>query len=180
MTPAYSFLLKFPLNPIKTASHVSPAFESTSDEISSQSFNELNLIDAETDCYQRPNMFHRRGVLANSAATLLSTIVASTVLESAANAKCTDIESCREVGERKVEEDLKLNPIVKLPSGTRYRVLRPPTVTSSNSGGKVVTDGSSVDLAFSISSGSGQYMYRQGISHSFFVVNVLLNIFKDI
>jgi len=107
-------------------------------------------------------MFHRRGVLANSAATLLSTVVASTVLESAANAKCTDIESCREVGERKVEEDLKLNPIVKLPSGTRYRVLRPPTVSSATSGGKVVTDGSSVDVAFSISSGSGQYMYSKG------------------
>ena len=65
-------------------------------------------------------------------------------------AKCTDIETCREEGERKIEADLKLNPIIKLSDGVRYRVLQ----TSALSGAKV-KDGSSIDLIYSISTASG-------------------------
>jgi len=74
-----------------------------------------------------------------------------------AYAKCTDIESCREEGERKIEADLKLNPIMKLPDGVRYRVLQPSTLS-----GPKVKEGSSIDLIYSISTASGQYMYSKG------------------
>ncbi|KAL3789289.1 hypothetical protein HJC23_000355 [Cyclotella cryptica] len=74
-----------------------------------------------------------------------------------AQAKCTDIESCREEGERKIEADLKNNPIIKLSDGVRYRVLQPGTLS-----GPKVKEGSSIDLAYSISTASGQYMYSKG------------------
>jgi len=79
-------------------------------------------------------------------------------IPSIAYAKCTDIESCREEGERKVEADLKLNPIVKLSDGVRYRVLSSPPLSTD----KKVEDGSNIDLAYSISTASGQYMYSKG------------------
>jgi hypothetical protein len=75
-----------------------------------------------------------------------------------AYAKCTDIESCREEGERKIEADLKLNPIMKLSDGVRYRVLQPSTLPSAPK----VKEGSSIDLIYSISTASGQYMYSKG------------------
>ena len=112
----------------------------------------------------RAHSFNRRALFAKSSSSstaFLSTIATISLVGSPlpAHAKCTDIESCREVGERKVEEDLKLNPIVRLDGGLRYRVLRPPTVSSASA---AVTDGSSIDLIYSISSGSGQYMYSKG------------------
>jgi len=73
-------------------------------------------------------------------------------------AKCTDIESCREEGERRVEADLKRNPIVKLSDGVRYRVLSSPASPNTEK----VKDGSNIDLAYSISTASGQYMYSKG------------------
>jgi len=75
-----------------------------------------------------------------------------------AYAKCTDIESCREVGERKIEADMKLNPIVRLSDGVQYRVLNTPKSPSSNK----VAEGSNIDLAYSITTASGQYMYSKG------------------
>lgn len=75
-------------------------------------------------------------------------------------AKCADIETCREEGERKIEADLKANPIIKLSDGVRYRVLQP----SSHSGAKVSV-GSSIDLIYSISTASGQYMYSKGFGY---------------
>jgi len=74
-------------------------------------------------------------------------------------AKCTDIESCREIGERKVEKDLVDNPVTTLPSGSRYKVLQPGT------GGASVDEQSSLDLIFSISTISGGYMYSQGFGY---------------
>ena len=82
---------------------------------------------------------------------------------SPAHAKCTDIESCREEGERKVEADLKLNPIIRLSDGVRYRCLgAPPSTTISD---KKVKEGSNIDLAYSISTASGQYMYSKGFGY---------------
>jgi len=103
----------------------------------------------------------RRNVLQKLSSTV--PILASPfVIPSISYAKCTDIESCREEGERKVEADLKLNPIVKLSDGVRYRVLSPPTTSSTN---KKVKDGSNIDLAYSISTASGQYMYSKGFGY---------------
>ena len=81
----------------------------------------------------------------------------SLILPQISEAKCTDIDSCREEGERKIEADLKLNPIMKLPSGVRYRVLQSSTLP-----GLKVQDGSSIELIYSISTASGQYMYSKG------------------
>ena len=101
----------------------------------------------------------RRDVLQKLSTTTVSVFATPFIIPSIAYAKCTDIESCREEGERKVEADLKLNPIVKLSDGVRYRVLSSPTSSSTD---KKVEDGSNIDLAYSISTASGQYMYSKG------------------
>lgn len=85
---------------------------------------------------------------------LTASIVTS--LPNVALAKCTDIESCREEGERKIEADLRNNPITKLSNGVRYRVLQPSTSQAK------VKETSSLDLIYSISTASGQYMYSKG------------------
>jgi hypothetical protein len=74
-------------------------------------------------------------------------------------AKCTDIESCREIGERKVEKDIIENPVTKLESGSRYKVLQPGT------GEKIVGNNSNIDLIFSVSTMSGGYMYSRGFGY---------------
>ena len=103
--------------------------------------------------------------LATSSSTLLATpaLVLLSSHPSPAHAKCTDIESCREEGERKIEADLKLNPIIRLSDGVRYRCLgAPPSTTISD---KKVKEGSNIDLAYSISTASGQYMYSKGFGY---------------
>ena len=98
-----------------------------------------------------------------SATSLSSIIFATTTqLPQPAYAKCTDIESCREEGERKIEADLISNPIVKLSDGVRYRVLSSPPNKSTS---KIVTDESNIDIAYSISTASGQYMYSKGFGY---------------
>lgn len=119
------------------------------------------------DCRNDNDANSRRHVLEKSAASILGaalpTIFAPSFLTPRAYAKCSDIDSCREEGERKVEADLKLNPIVRLSDGVQYRVLRSsPTSSSKSSTTKVVTKGSNIDLAYSISTASGQYMYSKG------------------
>lgn len=76
-----------------------------------------------------------------------------------AYAKCTDIESCREIGEKKVEQDLIDNPITKLNSGVRYKVLQPGT------GDQTVNENSIIDLIYSVSTMSGGYIYSQGFGY---------------
>lgn len=79
--------------------------------------------------------------------------------------KCTDIESCREIGDEKLMEQLAENPITSLPSGVKYKVLKPPPVAdNSSSRGATVTDGSTVDLIYSVT-GSGRYMFSQGFGY---------------
>lgn len=70
--------------------------------------------------------------------------------------KCTDIESCREIGEQKTEEDLQNNPITRLSSGVRYKRLKPGVGSSS------VQEKDVVDIIYSISRANGAYMYSQG------------------
>eukprot|EP01083_Nonionella_stella_P205255 747629_1 len=81
---------------------------------------------------------------------LLSSFPASSL------AKCTDIESCREAGERKMEQDAIDNPITKLPFGVKYKVLQPGT------GDRIVAENDNIDLIFSVSRLGGGYMYSRG------------------
>ncbi|KAL3940667.1 MAG: hypothetical protein SGBAC_004832 [Bacillariaceae sp.] len=87
------------------------------------------------------------------------TFVAAATAPSIASAKCTDIESCREIGDARVAQDLQENPVTRLPSGTRFKIL------SSGVGGEKVKEGSSVDIIYSISRAGGQYMYSQGFGY---------------
>jgi hypothetical protein len=70
--------------------------------------------------------------------------------------KCTDIESCREIGDLKVERKDLENPTIRLKQGVRYKTLQVGT------GNQVVQETSNLDLIFSISTASGQYMYSRG------------------
>mmetsp|Transcript_9157 Transcript_9157/g.21835 ORF Transcript_9157/g.21835 Transcript_9157/m.21835 type:complete len:241 (+) Transcript_9157:138-860(+) len=97
---------------------------------------------------------HRRSLLKG----VTSSIVAATA-PSIASAKCTDIESCREIGDARVAQDLKENPVTRLDSGVRFKIL------SSGVGGEAVKGGSSVDIIYSISRAGGQYMYSQGFGY---------------
>ena len=97
----------------------------------------------------------RRDVLLGMASAALAPVA---IFPITASAKCTDIETCREIGDRKVDEDMKANPTTALPSGVRYKVLRPPTGRNSDVQAK---DGSTVDIAFSIGA-NGAYMYSKG------------------
>ncbi|CAM9568860.1 unnamed protein product [Heterosigma akashiwo] len=76
-----------------------------------------------------------------------------------AKKKCSDIESCREIGDQKVEKEMSENPTVRLPSGIRYKV------TQKGLGDDAVADGSKVDLIFSVSEGGGGYMYSRGFGY---------------
>jgi FKBP-type peptidyl-prolyl cis-trans isomerase len=77
------------------------------------------------------------------------------------NRACTDIESCRELGEQKVQKDLQENPRVKLDSGVRYKVLQPGTGVDES----VVREGSTVDLIYSVNKPGIGYMYSQGLGY---------------
>ena len=70
-------------------------------------------------------------------------------------AKCADIESCREVGEAKVAADMAANPIIKLSDGVRYKRVK-------EGAGASVSSGDVVDVAYSISTAGGSYMYSRG------------------
>jgi hypothetical protein len=70
--------------------------------------------------------------------------------------RCTDIESCREIGDLKVQQDLVEKPITKLNSGVRFKRLKPGV------GYGTVKNGDTVDIIFSISRANGAYMYSKG------------------
>ena len=70
--------------------------------------------------------------------------------------KCADLESCREIGDRKVEAAEAATPTIRLADGVRYK-----QVVGDGSGASVGV-GSVVDVAFSISTAGGSYMYSRG------------------
>ena len=78
----------------------------------------------------------------------------------AAEAKCTDIDSCREIGERKEEEFVKANPVTRLPGGVQFRVLAPGL------GAETVGDSGKVSIAYSIVQANGSYMYSRGMGYN--------------
>lgn len=75
------------------------------------------------------------------------------------DAKCTDIDSCREIGEKKEEKELKENPITITENGSRYKVLK------TGFGDEVVKDDSKIDLIYSVSTLSNGYIYSQGMGY---------------
>jgi hypothetical protein len=99
--------------------------------------------------------YERRAFLIGSTAAAAALCVPTT----GASAKCTDIESCREIGERKMEQELKDNPVTTLGGGVRYKQLKPGFGDTKVDNAPLTT---TVDLIYSITSASGQYMYSQG------------------
>ena len=110
----------------------------------------------------RDGFTSRRTLLTITTASLVA--LTTTPLD-AASAKCTDIESCREIGERKDAENLKANPIVRLGGGLQFKVLRPGV------GDQVVQESSKVNLIYSISQANGSYMYSRGFGYNKINVN---------
>ena len=80
-----------------------------------------------------------------------------------AEAKCTDIESCREIGEKRDQELQKANPIVRLGGGLQYKVLNPGV--GSEAVPEVAT-GAKVSIAYTISQANGSYMYSRGFGYN--------------
>jgi hypothetical protein len=77
--------------------------------------------------------------------------------------KCTDIVTCREIGEQKDQERLERDPIIQVRvsdgSVIRYKRLQPGVGTGT------VREGDVVDMIFSISRASGAYMYSIGFGY---------------
>lgn len=73
--------------------------------------------------------------------------------------QCTDIESCREIGEQRVVKDMKENPVFPLASGVRYKQLKAGFGTSQ------VSESSTINMIYSISQASGAYMYSRGFGY---------------
>ena len=90
----------------------------------------------------------RRAVLRSSVAAVAAPRVAG--------AKCADIETCRELGDAKVAAAEAANPTVRLADGVRYKQLKAGT-------GPALARGDVADVAFSISSAGGSYMYSRGL-----------------
>ena len=90
----------------------------------------------------------RRAVLRSSVAAVAAPRVAG--------AKCADIETCREVGDAKVAAAEAANPTVRLAGGVRYKQLKAGA-------GPALARGDVADVAFSISSAGGSYMYSRGL-----------------
>lgn len=106
----------------------------------------------------------RREILIGSAVAVPAAVllplapwaVASAGTTPSPDKQCTDIESCREIGEQKVQQDLQNNPITMLKNGVRYKRLKPGL------GSAVVQENDTVDLIYSISRANGAYMYSRG------------------
>jgi hypothetical protein len=91
----------------------------------------------------------------------LTTLVSATLLVPlSTTAKCTDIDSCREIGERKDAANLAANPITRLGGGLEYKVLAP------GFGDEKVTEKSKIKLIYSISQANGSYMYSRGFGYN--------------
>lgn len=95
----------------------------------------------------------------NSRRSILVSLATTLLIPSPVVAKCTDIESCREIGDERVAQTLRENPVVSTNSGVRYKILQ------KGVGGQAVQEGSSVDIIYSLSRAGGQYMYSQGFGY---------------
>eukprot|EP00527_Entomoneis_sp_CCMP2396_P004235 CAMPEP_0198138444 /NCGR_PEP_ID=MMETSP1443-20131203/1866_1 /TAXON_ID=186043 /ORGANISM="Entomoneis sp., Strain CCMP2396" /LENGTH=309 /DNA_ID=CAMNT_0043800231 /DNA_START=17 /DNA_END=943 /DNA_ORIENTATION=- len=108
----------------------------------------------------------RRNFFSRGRCLIIPSLFFWTLPIKAAQAKCTDIDSCREIGERKEQEYLAANPIVRLGSGLQYKVLNTgvgpetvPDVAAAAAGRKVA-------IAYTISQANGSYMYSRGFGYN--------------
>jgi len=127
---------------------------------------------------KNPDMDHDE----NSSMTKISTMNRRTILQqqglfwtglalgvplpahaAATEKKCTDIESCREIGNAKMAQKDQQNPVIRLESGVQYKVLQPGLATDDKEG--LVQEGATIDLIYSVSRGGGRYMYSQGFGY---------------
>ena len=111
---------------------------------------QLTAIEKDTQ-----HAAERREVLMIIAAAL-----GNTATKPAAHARCTDIDSCREIGERKDEAAEAANPVVRLGDGLQYKVL------STGFGNEKVAESSKVQIIYSISQSNGSYMYSKGFGYN--------------
>lgn len=109
---------------------------------------------AKRSAGKHPVPLERRDFLWVVSATLLVAVPVP------ANAKCTDIDSCREIGEQKDAADLAANPIVRLGGGLQYKVLTP------GFGEQSVTENAKVNMIYSINQANGSYMYSRGFGYN--------------
>lgn len=118
----------------------------------------LMSLDATTRAYE-PAVMKGDTALPNRRDALTTLVSTMTVLiPTTAVAKCTDIDSCREIGEAKDQQDSLNNPVKRLANGVSYKVLIPGVASSS----EIVSSTSSVDIAFSVSQANGRYMFSKG------------------
>lgn len=76
---------------------------------------------------------------------------------SVVSAKCKDLESCREEGDRRIaQQELQAGPIVNLGNSVRYREPQPGT------GDLVLQDGDSAEITFMVTTTGGNYMWSYG------------------
>ena len=112
--------------------------------------NGLSLHDPSTTLSRRQALLLST---ASSTAAFIGTSFA--VSPPTASAKCTDIESCREIGDRKIEVDAKENPTIRLDN-----------VLKGGVGRETLKDDATVDLIYSISTSGGAYMYSRGFGYN--------------
>ena len=101
------------------------------------------------------------GTVASSVAFWLSPDCENQIASAASDKTklCTDIETCRELGDQKIAKEMKENPVTRLQSGVRYKQLK------AGFGNSQVEPSSTVDLIYSISQASGAYMYSRGFGY---------------
>ena len=100
-----------------------------------------------------------RRSLVSSTASIALGIASAFSDQEPALAKCKDIESCREEGERRIAQDeLDKGPIVRLPGGIRFREPK------RGSGDEVLREGDVAEITFVVTTTGGNYMYSFGRS----------------
>lgn len=123
--------------------------------ISPQSKIRRNTFIQARNCVSEEDGFEDNHIMITRRSALMLSIILAP-LPVYAKASCGDIETCREIGERKVAQDLIENPRIKMKSGGMYKVLQPGT------GDKTVGENSNLDIIYSVSTMSGGYMYSRG------------------
>lgn len=97
----------------------------------------------------------RRDILGGSASAFLAVTSAMPVY--AKRPACGDVDSCREMGDKKFyEAEKEKGKIVRLGNGVSYREIRPGT------GDIAAKPGDVVEISFQVLKGNGYYMYSVG------------------
>jgi len=84
---------------------------------------------------------------------------------SSSASSCTDIETCREIGERRDAENLAQNPITRLGDGLQFKVL------AAGIGTDVVQPDSRIQIIYSVSQANGSYMFSRGMGYNKININ---------